>query len=255
MWTTTRGIAILSPPAVLSPPPPPVTSPVTILGAAIHAWWTAGAGVTESSGLVGTWTDQVSGLAPTQGSSSLKPIYNATSFRGDQPGLTFDGIDDYLTSNAVGSLPQGTNPFEVWALFDQVASPADADVVRDLMTIGGTANNSFLGIRRTIATSTNRGRATTGGMNISDTSVDLTGRHWARAYYDGTSIGISVDGSTPTTAAAASQATSNTRVRIGNTASGTTTGWEGVIAQIVVTNALLNSTQISDLNIYFGGLV
>lgn len=64
--------------------------------------------ITQTSGAVTTWASRVGSHAPTQGTASMRPVYSATA-RNNKPGVTFDGVDDFLLATALpASFPVGS---------------------------------------------------------------------------------------------------------------------------------------------------
>lgn len=232
------------------------TTPVTILGSKLVARWNAAnaGSITLSGAEVTSWLDEIASIDLAQGTSANRPAYSATSYNSG-PGVTFDGTDDYLsTSGAVpGSFPTGAGASEIWVLMDFTAAGSDADQTRDVLSYGA-ASGALRSLRRSALSSVSRARATDGTTHATEITATLDGRKWVRAYWDGTNEGISVNGGTVVTAALV-PATGTTRVRMGNTPNGTTTGAQGVIREALVLNAIASAGEITDLNTYFGALV
>ena len=223
----------------------------TDLGVSLIAWWDADdlATITlEETTRVTVWTDKASGFAPDQDTGlPARPIYSATGFNG-HPCITFDGINHHLSLENTGPLPIGAAPCEIWALVDQTALVADT-IVRCVFAYGDSANGGRR-LSRNVVTGVNRGRASTGTgaaqVNVTDTAIDLSGRHVMRARYDGTTTSIAVDAGAAVSAAAV-PATLTTWCRIASN-DGDPSGlrWQGSIAAILVTE-LLTTDQATAL--------
>lgn len=65
----------------------------------IFAWWKADHGVTKNGGnLVSAWTDYVNGWAIINSGGTDMPLWEENKYN-NQPGITFDGSNDYLSLN------------------------------------------------------------------------------------------------------------------------------------------------------------
>lgn len=75
------------------------------------AWFAVDKGLTQSSGKVSAWANQIiSGPSASQSTGTLQPTYNATAFNGG-PCVTFNGSSQYMAlSSALASL----NAFTVY---------------------------------------------------------------------------------------------------------------------------------------------
>lgn len=192
-----------------------------------------------SGSSVTTWTDLVGGYAATQATAGLKPTYSASSFN-SRPGVTFDGVDDYL-EYAGQPFPDAANPSEIWALVSQDALVAINTGTLAAFSYG--ASGGSRAIARTVVTLANRARSSstgTGTPTAVDGSVDFSGIHLVRAVFTATTISVSVDGGAATTSSLVS-ATQTSLVRIGCPAFNTTAVWTGVINAILVTGPLTAS--------------
>jgi hypothetical protein len=224
-----------------------------VITAKTVAWWTADAGITSSSGNVSSWVDRISSIDMTQtGADSIKPSYSATGWNASAPGVTFDGDALMSTANVPAAIPTGANASEIWVVFDCTSAGADADITRDMMSYGGTTNGTYRSIRRASSSSVNRIRAADGTTTTSNTTADIAGRHYGRASWTGTAQDVSADGGTAASAAV-TPATGTTRVRFGNTPAIGTTGFEGVIRDGFILNAVPTAGEITALNAYCSG--
>lgn len=168
-----------------------------------------------------------------------------------RPGVIFDGSDDELTLASV-PFPTGANACEIWALVDQTALVADT-TDRRVFSYGGNANATSRQMRRVVATGVNRARIASGdgavAADVTNSSVDLSGRHVMRGIVRAADIQIDVDGVASLTAPVTS-ATGTARTRIGaNTADSAGGFWQGQIAAVLVTSTL-SADQASQLLTY-----
>lgn len=223
----------------------------TKLGASLLGWWDADHTdlITLVSGNVSSWKDRVAAYDLTQGTSGARPAYSATSFN-NKPGVTFDGIDDFLTL-AGTPFPTGANACEMWALLSQAALPADTGA-RSAFSYGGNAAATRRSLNRVVNTGANRATATAGSGGVSQTaenSADFSSRHVLRAPIGATGFTISVDG-VASAETVSVPATGTTVTRIGaNTANTAANFHSGVIAAILVTGAL-SAGQAASLHAY-----
>lgn len=169
--------------------------------------------ITQSGGLVSSWTDVVAGFALAQAVSGSKPAYSATGFNG-RAAVIGDGSDDELTiTPAPASFPLLDGPGEMWALVDQTAAPIGT-TTSGIAGYGASAGNSRR-LNRTSNGSVNRGVVTTGTgstLTAGIPAVEFIGRHIIRGIFGATEVTDVVDGiaGTPTAAVAI---TVNSRLR------------------------------------------
>jgi hypothetical protein len=223
-----------------------------------YAYWDASRGdtITVLTGAVASWKDIVAGYDAAQNTTSLKPIYSATSFNGS-PGITFDGVDDYLTctdATFLAALPSGASPYEIWALVSQDALPADT-TERFAVAVGGSSLLTGRAISRIVNTGVNHARGRTGNgsssVNAEDTATDLSGIHVFRYAIGATASPLSIDGGSSYTGSVV-PATTNSRLRIGASHSSAAVNfWQGQVAVVVITPPL-SVDQASGLQQYLG---
>jgi hypothetical protein len=213
-------------------------------------WWTADAGVTQSAGAVSAWADQVAGISFTQATGANQPTYSATGWNGAAPGVTYpSGGAAYMsTANVPASWPTGAAASELWSVFDNISLGSDGDVSRDMISYGNS-NGALRSLRRASVSNVNRLRATDNVVTASNTTVDISGRHYGRGSWDGTLEGVAADGSALTTVALV-PATATTRIRTGNTPVTVASGFEGVIRDMFALNAVPSAGEITALNAY-----
>lgn len=170
--------------------------PERFVGPALRALWDAEkAGSLQLAGAnVTAWTDLVSGHVAAQTVSGSKPLYMPAGF-GGRAGLLFDGTDDFLNLESA-PFPSGTEPSEIWVLFDWLMPPADTSL-RTLAGYGGAGSVDSRRVQRAVSGGVrNVARVAvgtgTGTQSTSDTS-DISGRHLVRGVFAATSR-VVVDG-------------------------------------------------------------
>lgn len=216
------------------------------LGATLLGYYDAESAlsVPQSAGAVTTWTDPVTGYAPTQATAGKRPVWSATSF-GGRPGVTFDGVDDQI-SGVTSPYPTGTlvGGVEFWLIVSQDAL-AGSTGSRSAVGYGNTATGgSYISSFRVVTTGVNRALSERpAGKDASNTSVDFSGIHAVRSYFSaaGGTIGCDVDaiaGSTTT----AGNAITNAVFSIGS-AVDSTAFWNGKINSIWITATLTAAQQ------------
>lgn len=213
------------------------------LGASLLAFWDAerAGTLTLAGSSVTTWTDVKNGYAATQSIGGSKPVYSATSFDG-RPGLTFDGVDDYLLLASSG-IPSGAIDLELWALLDQTSLVADT-TDRYPLSIGGAASvNNQVRLMRSVVTGVNRAGARAGngttnnGVNTS--AADFSGRRVVRAKFNQSGFSASIDGNALASSASIIPNTNGTAIALGANLAG------GGVAKCVM-NAALITSALSD---------
>jgi len=220
-------------------------SPVSILGASLLAWWTADRAdlITLNGTAVTNWKDVVAGYDAVQGVSAARPIYSSTSFNGAS-GLTFDGIDDELTSTdaaLLAALPDGAEPGESWAIVQQNALPADTGA-RIIVSYGGAVSTGRRGLERIVTTGVNRSRVVTGSggatVSLSSTVVNLSSRHVMHGRWTATDHGVATDDAVEISGAIV-PATAVSRLRIGSISNTSPANfWSGLCRDVLITGPL-----------------
>lgn len=215
----------------------------SILGLDLLGYWDAARTdkLTLVSGGVSSWKDIKNNYDLIQTSATARPIYSATSFGGD-PGLSFDGTDDFLhltphsfPINAVGS--------EIWCVCSQDALVADA-TVRHVVAMG-TSSTTHRSLSRTTSGGLNLVRAGAGAVYSTLDGVDIAGRLVMRGVFDGANVWVEANGVADPSSAAV-PTTSNVRMRVGafiNTSAGNF--WLGQVAVILIVNPLTSEKAAS----------
>lgn len=136
-----------------------------------------------SSTPVSSWSNGQSGEALTQATGSRQPAYSATSGPNSQPGVTFDGDDDFMEA-AIGTKAQ---PQSYVFVFRYISS-SDFHWLFDSSDEGNNGRQLF-------------GRGSSGvwqihaGSSITSGSVD-TDFYAGIAYFDGSSSTLELDNTT-----------------------------------------------------------
>ena len=218
-------------------------------------WWSAEAGITETAGAVSSWADVIGSLAAVQATGASQPIFSATGFNGTEPGVTADGVDDFLESVGTGSLPSGDADSVIMVRLVDTASQADADLARGILGWGGSTAGSSRDVRRAAVSGVSRARAFAGTTGaVTETATSLLGKHYVTARKAGTTLAVGVDGGAEATAVIAAQTTGTTLARIFAAASGATdTGFKGSVSDIgIFAAASLTGGDLTNMNAFFG---
>lgn len=225
-----------------------------VLGANLFAWWDAERTdlVTQVGGLVSAWTDSVGGFTLAQSSASLKPVYSSSSFNG-RPGITTDGIDDYMELASVpGTFPTSATAGEIWAIVDALADNTDA-TSRAIFGYGGTSDSTGRRVYGTRDT-TRKAVTTIGNGTTSNTAQNngplFTGRHVVRARIGATAYQVDVDavtgGSTSQT-----PGTGTTRTRLGANQATTPGSYGNYVFSAILATAPLTAEQAAQMYAFF----
>lgn len=124
-------------------------------------WYRSDLGLSLSGSNVTGWASQSgSGRSVTQATGSLQPIWNATSGSNNLPGITFDGVDDFLsgTFSPLDGLTEYTMFVVAKHTADGVAVNATNDQIGDqtysgsrLARFGGTLGAGFGGFTEALS--------------------------------------------------------------------------------------------------------
>lgn len=225
------------------------STPATIFGASLLAWWDASvAGSFTLSGLdVTSWADiSGNGLTADQSTVSKKPTYSATALS-SKPGVTFDGVDDYLAMSSVASFPTGTNACTLIA----IAKMVTVDFYPQLVNYGKSTAYKTRGLA---------GVNTNGNVGISWNSDDqevATAWNVQRlviGQFSGSTCELSIDGganTTKTSTGSPSIDASGNAGTIGGPLSLSTTGAGNYILQeLLVVSGTVTAGQIAAMQAY-----
>lgn len=118
------------------------------------AWWRADSGIAVGAG-VSAWTSRVNGHVLTQDVTAKQPLHTTAPELGGRPVLSFDGVDDRITSTApasvwrclhdgtgmtalVACVPRAGGNLTVWS------TRAVADGTGTWFRVDGSANSLYL---------------------------------------------------------------------------------------------------------------
>lgn len=173
----------------------PPTTPLTILGAELLAWYRADLGITLNGSTVSAWADQSgNGHHLTQGTATNQPLFEAAGL-GGQPSVYFDGVDNFMIGHSLGAPLSGTDaPITFIAAYHYVSLAAndvifalshsvDADAIyRPIQRAGG-----FLDIQK---------GANDGGFvtaNNGGAVLETTQAHVIAIKHPGTTVSVWID--------------------------------------------------------------
>lgn len=183
---------------------------------------------------VASWTDLKNGYAFAQATSGAQPVYSATSFNLNRPGIALDGVDDYL-ENATTPFGVGSARFKVFILSDQ-RTPGSDNTTTVTFSIGNSNNggrrfgrNAASGVAQALAV-IGTGAAST---NIANTNSNFEGRSVA-SWDSGPVNTISQVGSDTPFSGAAVPATTAARMRIGAGPAGTASQFANIVANCII---------------------
>lgn len=150
-----------------------------------------------SAGAVATWPSGSSAASADQATGTKQPTQSATSGANSQPGVTFDGADDYLQA-AFTTIAQPDTIIVIGRHHGDLFDSATAFFVESAQS----TNRQLVGISSLTAWSQYAGTLATGG------TVD-TSAHAFTAYFNGASSVLEMDGSTIVSGNAGAQSLGN----------------------------------------------
>lgn len=200
--------------------------------------------ITHAAGAVSRWNDK-SGNAyhATQGTGTNQPITNTRTINSKNV-LDFDGSNDYmLLPSGLYSIPASDNTLFAVAATDNIAtvnqhifSGANGGAGRHRMLINASTTNNV-----------NYSNSATGVAATKTITTD-TNPHIVLGHCATTTGSLYYDGGTATTAT-----TSNvtlTAIRIGSFAGGVTSLLNGIIAEVIIYNSALSTTDLNRVGNY-----
>lgn len=220
-------------------------NPLAALGSDLLAWWDADSSYWGANGSitiatgVSSWKDNVAGYNATQATGSAQPAFSATGFNG-APGVTFDGVDDFLNSTdaaLLAALPAGANGSELWVLVDDGGSGTrvftcygnGSTTIRAIGASGSAPRRPFVAIGDGAAQ-----------QNLTSTTNVALGRHIQRLEVGATSSNMYMDNVLdPISPLAVVPASTSSKFRIGANANGTVGNFaQGTYAAVFATKPL-----------------
>lgn len=191
------------------------------------------------------WNERHGGaLTLTQGTVANQPAWNIlTGWRGNGAATTFDGVDDFMSVAVTTDLPSGASAGEIWLLVNQLVEATTTDALT-VFGYGGTTAGTFRAVQRLVVDGVNRVAVTDGTVTITDDGVDFSGPHVIRAWWDGSLMGLAIDGRDVGSTALV-PATGTAIVSIAKATSGTGATWGGEVLEIMVGTGLCTESNIS----------
>jgi len=216
----------------------------------IDAWDAeSSASLTLVGSNVSQWSSIKGATPAVQATDANRPVYSATSFNG-RPGLTFDGVNDSLTSTGVGLLPTGASPGEIWVLADQTTLVADT-ATRFLLAYG--ANGAFQ--RQVLRSVISGANVAQGGYGdgttqvVSPASGDFSGKSVVRTIFGAASVGASLNGGSVNTVAVTPN-TGTERIRFGARANTAASAYSQMVLAGVWFTGPLSDAQTAQMTAY-----
>jgi len=218
------------------------TNNSTMLTHGLLFWCKADAGVTQSSGAVSAWADQTGNFTVTQGTSGNKPTYVTNDINGE-PALRFNGSQ--WLYNAI-SLAPGLNADMTIIEVGSTSTPGAHEVS---LWLGGTG------------TGQERGLGYYNGLELGDTGniyasgvaaptpnlfvAEMTTLNSAR-----TSLTFYRNGTQTGTATLSGVQNLLPSITVGAFAGSSSYGWQGDIAETLVYDHKLSSTELQQVGVY-----
>lgn len=173
---------IFAPFSYLSTPIPPPWSPADFTN--IQYWWTADAGVTESSGVVSSWVDQINSFDLKQTVSGNRPTLSTSANLNGQSVISFDGTDDFLTTEAMPA--SRTDDFMILIVYAFTSATPGNGIVAGTSQLDGTPNGRIWldGLNGNQRFFTTGFASPSGNVTVSAESPITTGPHSFFARYD-----------------------------------------------------------------------
>lgn len=206
--------------------------------------------LTLSGSSVSQWNDLSSNhYNLVQATGANQPVYSATSFMG-QPGITFDGTNDFL---AAASVNPGTNKFGVFAFMQQsLNNTSDA---RFLGYTSGAGTNDFsapdnfyVGIQSSATDNITGYRG--GRLSVylyANIAPSDGGYYRIGSVWDGTNHTLYADNVAQTAVANSGNLTTGGTIRLGSNTGGAS-NWKGATGRIILTKGDLTSTDRNNID-------
>jgi len=214
------------------------------------AWWESDALVTESSGSVSAWEDQVGGYVVDE-SGLEEPTYSSSvSVLNNQPGINFDGNNDNLSLLGT-TIPKGSD-FTVIVVCHPETSTTQ---MRPVGWEFSSAENSMIAPVRMYDTNMEVAFAYTTGVvwesnSPSGSFSDNTTHMFTAVYEEGvemTSWRDKTKGTPQSITGTWRDGGQSDRFRIGSNRSGSGQYFDGYIICVLIYNKLLSDTEIQNL--------
>lgn len=218
-------------------PTPVVPFVPTDLGAVLVAWWNADdhgtANMTDDgAGLISQWKDRVGGLALT-GATTARPTWTSTAFNSAKAGCTFDATATNLAGTTLTNIPAAAVPSVIWTV-GQVTT-AISGISQAMFAYGVTGNHRRLTVDLTTGFISARDNV---GASVQTVAITNGAPFLVAGQFDAASITSYWNG-TAAASGANTLNTTNTRIRIGASASTSANQFfGGAIRHCIVTTAL-----------------
>jgi VCBS repeat-containing protein len=219
------------------------------LGSALVAWYVADTGVTEAGTGVSQWNDQSgNGFHLTQGTDAVRPSFSATGFN-SLPAVVFAAANNDTLINAaftgigggatgsfyiVGQMLTGTDAFGRALSYQASGDPNDegsagsaAIILRD------NANNAIIAFA-------------TGAARCTAAAISLVTNYRLGMIFGGATVTPYVNNVAGTGGAYSTAFDATGTLNVGHA-----TGWDGPIAEVVITNTALSASDRNSLDTYF----
>lgn len=188
-------------------------------------------------------TDGTDTITLAQATGANQPSWGLTNFKSAAAGVGLDGSNDYMSVASTTGLPTGSSAGEIWAIVNQTTTASTTDDLT-IIAYGGTSAGTYRAIQRVVVDGVNRVRVTDGTVSVTDTMIDFSGIHYIRAWFDGSLMGLAIDGNdVGSTALTPATGTSILTLGIATTATGAT--WGGEIANFMIEAGACDATDIA----------
>lgn len=197
----------------------------------VSEWWRADLGVSTSGSAVTTWTGQVNGEAPTQGTEANRPTLGT---RDGQSAISFDGGDFLQAAFATITI---TQPHTIVAVSESTGGTG----VRYVVEGDDAANQSSVGINATQFTmyaGTFRNGGTPSAM------------HAQVCEFNGASSVHRADDFTTSVASGEAGAETPDGITVGANVAGSANFWTGWIWEIIYIDQIITSADLASLGAY-----
>lgn len=217
-------------------------SPYMLTRSVLRAWWNADDWTipllvtNDGDGLISSFKDRIQ-VINAAGTTTQRPTAAADSFSGGRAALTFNDSSNALTTASVsGLLPTGSAPGELFCVAN-IVGPGT------MLAYGGTSG----AVARRLSLNADGTYKVDDGVTAATSPVIAAGPHIFHGWFDGTSIGGSVDGvAFDSVTAADALNTGTTRLRMSSTL-GTIGNYVGGPMRHFIVTTLLTQAQRDQL--------
>ena len=238
-------------PAAASPTPTATASafdPTSIAG--LKLWLKADALALSDGAAVSAWNDSSpSGYNVTQGNGGFQPKYKTGIVNG-KPVVRFDGVDDYLLNDAAPTIPTGSTGYTVFVVTESATIAAGFPSVIDFALNPATEGTGpSVEIRRNVD-ELDHVHFDTGYVLAKELAGVVVGQwNLITADWNGSNIHLWRNGTLKDTAGTTLIGQTGSRTIVGCNSSGNNF-WNGDIAEILVYNSALSTTDRQNVENY-----